>query len=171
MYKCLILLFSVSLFPFSPPQLSVGTFCSVISSFHFQCWTWCPRSCPKFAVFLRHICPWIIFQSSVLDTCRALWRGCVQSRCKGDGLCLLRHILAVAALEAGSGGCVWAGCDTCALMCWSCDGTRFGGCSSAVTANMLSGSPLCRRHVVFENIWALILPLTDIVGTVCMTSD
>lgn len=58
MYRCLILLFSVSLFPFSPPQLSVGAFCSVIASFHFQCWTRCPRSCPKFVVFLKHLCPW-----------------------------------------------------------------------------------------------------------------
>lgn len=58
MYRCLILLFSVSFFPFSLPQLSLGTFCSVISSFHFQCWTRCPWSCPKFAVFLKHLCPW-----------------------------------------------------------------------------------------------------------------
>lgn len=46
-------------------------------------------------------------------------------------------------------GCVRAGCESRALMSWSSEGTHSGGCSSAVTANVLSGSPLYSRHVVF----------------------
>lgn len=34
-------------------------------------------------------------------------------------------------------------------MCWSCQGTCSAGCSSAVAADVLSGSPLYSGHVVF----------------------